>query len=68
MSKQLFKVTEVCDTRKQGSEIADGKILLGDLSPCSTKVFYKDGADTDWIFYIGDTCELITEFPKSQNQ
>lgn len=61
MATQLFKITEVCDIRKQGSEIAPGKLLMGDLSACGRRIYYTDKANSQWIFYVGDTCELITE-------
>jgi len=60
-----FRITEVCDIRKQGSEVAVGNILQGDLAPCGKRIFYTDRADVEWIFYIGDTCELVEEPSKS---
>ena len=58
-----FKVTEVCDIRKQGSEVAVGNILTGEIDATGHRVFYKDRADVEWIFYVGDTCEIVPDKP-----
>lgn len=59
--KVNFKVTEACDIRKQGSEVAVGAILTGEIDATGHRVFYTDRADVEWIFYVGDTCEIIND-------
>jgi hypothetical protein len=54
-----FKVTEVCDIRKEDSEVAVGNILKGEIDASGQRVFYKDRSDVEWIFYVGDTCEIV---------
>ena len=56
-----FKVTEVCDIAKQGSEVAVGNILKGELEKGNHRIFYTDKANCQWIFYVGDTCEIVNE-------
>lgn len=61
MSYVKFKVLEVCDTRKEGSQVEVGAVLRGQINNDNTKVFFTDRANCEWIFYIGDTCELVNE-------
>ena len=56
-----FKVTEVCDITKQGSEVAVGNILKGEIENGNRRIFYTDKANCQWIFYVGDTCEIVNE-------
>jgi hypothetical protein len=57
----LFKVLQITDTRKHGSELMVGNTYRGELDSSGTKVYYTDRADSKWIFYVGETCELITD-------
>lgn len=53
-----FRILKVEDIRKGNSVVAVGNELVGNLSGCQTKIYFTDNENVDWIFYIGDTCEL----------
>ena len=57
---QKFKVTELVDTRMEGSGLEVGKVYTGTLM-ANGNISYTDRAGVDWIFYPNDTCELINE-------
>ncbi len=54
-----FTVTEILDSRKQGSEIELNKEFFGKLSDNGKQIFYTDKAGCEWCFWIGQTCELV---------
>lgn len=54
--KVKFKVLELCDSVKQGSELVVGNIYTGIL--INNTVWFNDRAGCDWVFYVNDTCEL----------
>ncbi len=58
-TKVKFKITEVCDFRRQSSNVAVGAGLVGFTDKSGKRVYYKDAAYVDWIFYVGDTCEIV---------
>jgi len=60
MSKVKFKVTEVLDFVKQGSKVAPGIKLKGELDASKKRIYYTDRAKCEWVFYVGVTCELIS--------
>lgn len=53
-----FKVTEICDTRKSGSSVELNALLEGSFDG-KNSVFYNDVNGQEWVFYVGDTCELV---------
>lgn len=57
--KVKFRITEVTDSRKQGSEVSIGKELCGEIDENLQLIYFVDKADVEWVFYIGVTCELI---------
>lgn len=57
-----FKVLSLEDKRSERSELMVGNTYIGELSANNQKVFYTDRTDDIWVFYVGDTCELISEF------
>lgn len=57
--KVSFKILKIEDTVKQGSEVELNKTFIGEISKNLNEVYFTDAAACDWIFYIGDTCELI---------
>lgn len=57
--KVIFRVIEVCDIRKQGSQIEVGAILVGSADKSGKRVYFTDKADSQWIFYVGDTCMIV---------
>lgn len=57
--KVKFKVLKIEDSRKQGSEIEIEKEFEGEISSNLKEIYFTDKANCQWIFYIGDTCELI---------
>lgn len=52
-----FKVLKLEDFPKFGSEVFVGAYLKGLLD--KDKIYYTDCRNTDWIFYVNDTCQLI---------
>jgi len=57
--KVKFKILKIEDYRKQGSEVEIGNEFEGELSPSLKEIYFTDKANCEWIFYIGDTCELV---------
>lgn len=57
--KVKFKILKIYDTRKQGSEIEIDKEFEGEISSNLKEIYFTDKANCEWVFYIGDTCELI---------
>ena len=57
--KVKFKVLNIEDLPKYGSEVCTGAFLEGYL--INGKVYYTDCRDTEWIFYVGDTCEILNQ-------
>lgn len=56
-----FKVLQVIDSVKQRSQVKIGAVLNGDLSSNGKLVYFTDKANCEWIFYVGDTCEIVKE-------
>lgn len=56
--KVKFKITDVIDSRKQGSEVSVGVELNGEIDENLQLIYFVDKADIEWVFYIGVTCEL----------
>jgi hypothetical protein len=61
MTKVRFLVNELCDARSCGSELNVGNIHTGEL--IEGKVHYLDKTGDHWIFYPGDTCEIVEVLP-----
>lgn len=61
MKKVKFRVTELCDSPKQNSDIQLGGEYIGEITDNGKQVYYTDTIETDWVFYVGDTCELIND-------
>lgn len=61
MSKVKFKVLELIDHRSEGSELEVGNVYTGKVE--NDKVYYQDKTGDDWIFYPGDTCEIMEVLP-----
>lgn len=59
---QQFIVTEICDTRKTGSTVSIGKILKGELDSSGRQIYFDDVNGQQWVFWVGDTCELMPGF------
>lgn len=57
--KVKFRILKIEDTRKQGSEVEINAELKGEISTNLKEIYFTDKADCEWIFYIGDTCELV---------
>lgn len=68
MTKVKFRVLELCDPPKQKSEMAVGNVYIGEFEQAKYlpkgKVTYTDKAEADWIFYVGDTCEIVDINPQ----
>ncbi|NUQ82031.1 MAG: hypothetical protein HUU10_10505 [Bacteroidetes bacterium] len=59
-SKQVvFRVLQLVDGPKSKSELLVGENYIGELEESGKRVFYTDMAKVDWIFYVGDTCEIV---------
>ncbi len=57
--KVKFKVLKIEDARKQGSEVEIGAEFKGEISSNLKEIYFTDKANCEWVFYIGDTCELV---------
>lgn len=56
----IFKVTKIEDTRKTGAVLEIGEEYEGILNPNNNAVYWEDkGSDQSWVFWVGDTCELV---------
>lgn len=64
---QLFKVLELADPLKVGSDLKINGWFVGELEAGGKRLFYKDAAGVDWIFYPGDTCRLGNQEEKEQD-
>ena len=66
--KVNFSVIKIEDVRKKGSSIEINKIYEGIYFPLNNSVSFTDSYNLDdWTFWVGDTCELISNntFKKS---
>lgn len=68
MKTVRFKITEVFDFRKGDTEIKTGAILTGQMAESNNAIYYTDKAGTDWVFYVGDTCSLISPLDEEQEE
>jgi hypothetical protein len=59
MRRVKFKVLEVNDIVKQGSEVRVGAILTGMFNPLRQRIDYIDSAGCEWCFYVGDSAEIL---------
>lgn len=59
MSLVKFKVISLDDARSHGSEMAVGNEYSGEMDESGSRVFYTDKANDDWVFYVGDSCEIV---------
>ena len=60
--KVKFRVLKLEDSRSDGSEIEVGNVYTGETSRKDLdRVFYTDRTGDEWIFYVGDTCEIAEE-------
>lgn len=54
-----FKVLELLEPVKTGSKLKINGVYKGELIS-DNRVLFEDTNYIEWIFYINDTCELIT--------
>lgn len=54
-----FEITRFEDSRKTLCELEINGIYYGELDESGKRVYYTDQAGVNWIFYVGDTCNLI---------
>lgn len=59
MEEVTFKVLKLECFAKAGSEVIEGAILNGYRN--KAKVYYTDCVLQDWIFYVDDTCKILTQ-------
>lgn len=57
--KVKFKILKLEDFASSGSEVCIGALLEG--NHYNGKIYYTDCTDTHWIFYVGDTCEILNQ-------
>lgn len=57
--KCIFKVLKLEDKLNDGSELVIGNTYHGELDELG-HVWYTDKTDTEWVFYPGDTCHVIS--------
>lgn len=61
-SPAFFKVTDIIDKRNWGSSLEVGKVYSGMHNPNNKAVYWTDPRNSqDWVFYVGDTCELVNK-------
>lgn len=53
-----FILLKIEDKRPTGCELHVGNLYEG-LQSDDYRIHYTDRTGTDWIFYIGDTCEIV---------
>lgn len=61
MTEVKFRVTEILDTRKYGSSLEIGSVLVGELDDKRKDVIWwiDPNNQQQWVFYIGITCEIV---------
>ncbi len=60
MKMVQFKVLELIDDVKQGSELLVGAVLATPESEViNDRLYYTAKNEIEYLFYIGDTCELV---------
>lgn len=67
--KVKFKVTKIIDIRKTGSSLELNNIYIGQKDAKRKDIiWWEDPANgQEWVFYIGDTCELVEDIEQEQN-
>lgn len=63
-----FIVMEMCDPAKQGSVVKIGKVLKGSLDASGRRIYFEDANEIEWVFFVGDTCELMGDFIQRFNR
>lgn len=56
----IFEVTNISGPRKHNSDIEINSTYIGEASKDFMRVFYKDKANDDWLFYIDNQCKKAT--------
>ena len=60
MSMIRFKVLELVDPVKVGSELFVGAVLqTPDTEVIQNRLYYTAKNEIEYMFYIGDTCEVL---------
>jgi hypothetical protein len=59
MKKVNFLITSFEDPRKSQSELELYKVFQGEITEDAKQVYYTDNADTQWVFWVGDTCTVM---------
>lgn len=59
MEAVRFRVLSLDDFRSHGSELVVGGEFDGEIDSSGKRVYYKDKTSDEWVFYVGDTCELL---------
>lgn len=54
-----FIPTAFIDPRKFNSELEIGEVFSGMINKEKTMVYYTDNAETEWVFYVNETCQLL---------
>ena len=55
-----FEITHFEDSRKTLCELEVGDVYRGELDESGQRVYITDQAGVDWVFYVGDTCKIIS--------
>jgi hypothetical protein len=55
--KVYFLVTDIIDKRNWGSTLELGQVYTGILD--GNKIHWDDVNEQSWVFYVGQTCELV---------
>ena len=56
----IFEIFAFNDSRKILCELEIGGTYRGELDESGQRVYYTDQAGVDWVFYVDDTCKLIS--------
>lgn len=61
-TKVSFKVTRLLDPVKQGGKLKVGGVFSGTLTKgLVDRVEFEDANGLEWVFYPGETCEIIDQ-------
>lgn len=62
MSKQRaqYEVIDLVDAPKEKSEVRIGLNFTAEHPQSNGAVYYTDNTGTEWTFWVGDTCKLVT--------
>lgn len=54
-----FRLLSIDEPRSSQSDLEVGGIYIGEVNDLRNRVYYTDKAGDEWVFYIGNNCEIL---------